>query len=85
MKLGRDCNHEITSRHRIGVVAYERRPALGRSCLGTAIISSPGPVLADGSRGHEKAQLEIEFRRYSPLAAEWPEAITGLRPSKNRT
>jgi len=67
LELSRDCNHEVTSDHRIGVVAYEGRPALGRSCFATAVISSPGPVLSHGSRGHQKAQLEIELPSHSPL------------------
>src|SRR5215471_5851280 len=37
LELSRDRNHEVTSDHRIGVVAYEGRPALGRSCFATAV------------------------------------------------
>ena len=33
LELGCDCNHEVTSDHCIDVVAYECRPALGRSCF----------------------------------------------------
>jgi hypothetical protein len=70
LQFGRHCNHEVTSDDRIGMIAHECRPMLGRSSSRSMIIPLRWPVLADGSRGHENGQLERELRRHSPLATE---------------
>ncbi len=53
LEFGRDCNHEVTSDDRIGMIAHECRPVRGRSSrrsTGSTIIPLPGPVLSDCSR-----------------------------------
>jgi hypothetical protein len=77
LEFGRDCHHEVTSDYRIGMIAHECRPVLGRSSSRSMIIPLRWPVLADGSRGHENGQLERELRRHSPLA---PSRILQIPP-----
>jgi len=71
LELSRDCDHEITSHNRIGVVAYQGCPALRPSSFPAGRRPrSSRPVLSHGSRRHEKAQLEIRLRRHSSLGQE---------------